>query len=85
MILVICHLQFLAENATRSGDSFFGRLIARGISVVVPDFQLFDFTASLGAGDAIVWNQLMRLTLYAIAYVVAVCSLAAFTFRRREI
>lgn len=85
MILVICHLQFLAENATGNSDSVVGRLIAGGLSVVVPDFQLFDFTGSLGSGDTIVWSEFARLTLYVIGYVVAVCCLASFTFRRREI
>jgi hypothetical protein len=85
MILVICHLQFLAENATANSDSVIARLIAASLSVTVPDFQLFDLTASLGSTDAIVWTQLTRLTFYTATYIVAVCCLAAFTFRRREI
>jgi ABC-type transport system involved in multi-copper enzyme maturation permease subunit len=85
MILVICHLQFLAENATANSNSGISRLVAVSLATVVPDFQLFDFTDSLGSGDAIVWSQLTRLALYTALYIVAVCCLAAFTFRRREI
>jgi ABC-type transport system involved in multi-copper enzyme maturation permease subunit len=85
MILVVGHLQFLAETAAQPGDSMVARLMAKTFLLVIPDFQLFDFSESLGSGHAIVWTHLVRLTFYVIGYVAAVCTLAAFAFRRREI
>lgn len=85
MILVICHLRFLAENSAQRGDSTAGRLVAKALAVGMPDFQLFDLSDSLAAGDATLWTHLLRLTVYAIGYVAAICLLAVFSFRRREI
>lgn len=85
MILVICHLQFLAQSAAESGGSVVARMSAAALSVMLPNFQLFDFSESLGAGDGLLWTQLARLTVYSAAYAAAVCVLASLAFRRREI
>lgn len=85
MILVICHLQFLAQTAAERGGSAIARMSAGALSLMLPNFQLFDFSESLGSGDGLPWTQLARLTIYAIGYAAAVCVLASFAFRRREI
>lgn len=85
MILVICHLQFLAQTAAERSSSAGALSFAWLLSVVLPNFQLFDFADSIGAGDGLDWGQLSRLTLYTGAYVVSVCAFASFAFRRREI
>jgi ABC-type transport system involved in multi-copper enzyme maturation permease subunit len=85
MIFVIGHLLFLAEAGAQRGGSNGAVLMAKGLSVVLPNFQLFDFSEALGSGDAVPWNQLARLSVYSAGYVIAVCMLASFVFRRREI
>jgi ABC-type transport system involved in multi-copper enzyme maturation permease subunit len=85
MILVICHLRFLGQSAVPRGESTAGRLLAETLEIVLPNFQLFDFSDSLASGDVIVWTHLLRLTVYAVGYVCVICVLAAFTFSRREL
>ena len=67
------------------GESTTGRLLAETLEVILPNFQLFDLSDSLAAGDVIVWAHLLRLTVYAVGYVAAICVLAAFSFSRREL
>ena len=85
LILVICHLSFLADRSAQRADSTGGRWVAELISRSVPDFRLFDLSESVGSSDVVGWGQLVRLTVYTICYGAAICSLAAFVFRRREI
>ena len=85
MILVICHLRFPGQSVGTGGESQAGRLLAETLEVILPNFQLFDFSESLASGDLMVWPHVLRLTVYAVGYVAAVCVLAAFTFSRREL
>ena len=85
MILLICQLVFLAENAAVQGGSVVARLAAKSLLLLFPNFQLFDLSDSLGAGESVAWIQLARLTTYSAGYVIVACMLAALAFRRREI
>jgi hypothetical protein len=85
MIFVIGHLLFLAESAGRQVDSGVTAFLAKVLCVVLPNFQLFDFSDLMGSGDAIPWSHVARLTGYSAMYAGAVCVLAALIFRRREI
>ena len=85
MILVICHLQFRGQSAAPGGESQAGRLLAETLEVILPNFQLFDLSESLASGDLMVWPHVLRLTVYTVGYVAAVCVLAAFTFSCREL
>ena len=84
-ILVVCHLQHLAQDAyTRAGSA--AGLIASGfISSVFPDFQVFQIADSLSAADLPVAGDVVRVTLYAFGYAAAAVGLAVVSFRRREI
>ena len=85
MFLVICHLQFLAGTAADGRGQNITRLVTKVISVSLPNFQLFDFSDSLGSGEKLAWMELGRLTLYTGGYAMATCLFAVFAFRRREI
>jgi ABC-type transport system involved in multi-copper enzyme maturation permease subunit len=85
MIFVIGHLLFLAESAGRQGGLGIRAYLAKALCVVLPNFQLFDFSDLIGSGDPIPWSQVARLAVYAVMYAGAVCLLAALIFRRREI
>lgn len=50
-----------------------------------PNFQLFDFSDGIGAGDPLPWEQLGRVIFYAMAYGGAVFGLTAVVFGRREL
>jgi len=84
-ILVICHLQYLAQDAYVRGGTWLGRIVAAGIAAVFPNFQVFALADSLSAADAPPWWHVLRVGLYALGYVAAACGLAIYSFRRREI
>jgi len=83
MFLLMGHLNFLAEAAGQRGG--ISAAIANLTTLALPNFQLFDFSEALGAGDLIPWGQLGRITVYATGYGGAVLGLAVFAFRRREL
>ena len=84
LVLVICHLQYLAQDAYARGGSLAGRLIAGGMAAVFPNFQLFNLADSMG--DAVPPSvHALRIGLYAAGYMIAACGLAVYCFRKREI
>jgi ABC-type Na+ efflux pump permease subunit len=84
-VLVICHLQYLAQDAyTRSGSSF-GQAVSGLIATLFPNFQVFGLVDSLSAADAPPWSHVARVALYALGYIGVACGLSVFSFRHREI
>lgn len=84
-VLVICHLQHLAQDAYERAGSLVGMVMSALIAAVFPNFQVLAFTDSLAAADLPGGGQLLRLIGYALGYVIVICLLAVFSFRRREI
>jgi hypothetical protein len=84
-ILVICHLQYLAQDSYARGGSVAGRIVAAGIAAVFPNFQLFTVADSLNEADAPALMHVLQIGLYGAGYIVAACGLAVFSFRKREI
>ena len=84
-ILVICHLQYLAQDAAARSGAPVGRAMATVVAWVFPNFQAFDFTTAWSADEGTTWIRLVRVTLYAAGYVSVTLALAAYSFRRREI
>jgi ABC-type transport system involved in multi-copper enzyme maturation permease subunit len=84
-VLLVCgHLQFILQNTADRGGGGVTRVAAFLVSRLVPDFQLFDLSelADDAAGQ---WMQLVRLTSYAMIYVLAGAVVAVAVFRRREL
>lgn len=84
-ILVICHLQYLAQDAYSRGGSWIGQLAGGAIAAIFPNFQLFALAESLNVADAPPLTHVVRIGVYGFGYIVAVCGLAVFSFRKREI
>lgn len=84
-ILVICHLQYLAQESYSRGGSWIGRLASGAIAAMFPNFQLFAMADSLNAADAPPLTHVIRIGVYGFGYIAAVCALAVFSFRKREI
>ena len=84
-VLVICHLQYLAQDSYARGGNLVGRIVSGGIAALFPNFQLFALADSLNAADAPPLAQVLRIGVYGLGYVVAACGLAVFSFRQREI
>ena len=84
-ILVICHLQYLAQDAYARAGSWFAQNIGGALAAVFPNFQLFALADSLNAADAPPALHVVRVVLYAAGYIVAAGALAVYCFRKREI
>jgi hypothetical protein len=85
LILVICHLQYLAQDAYARGGSWLGRFVGGGIAAMFPNFQLFTLADSLSAADAPPALHVARIGVYAFGYIAAACALAIYSFHKREI
>jgi hypothetical protein len=84
-ILVICHLQYLAQDSSAHAGSWVGRIVSGGIAAVFPNFQLFTLADPTNATDALPLAHVLRIGLYGLGYAAAVAGLAVFSFRKREI
>jgi hypothetical protein len=82
-VLVICHLQYLAEEVYAHAGSAVGTAVGSALGLLFPNFQLFNLTDDVGA--VLAWDRVVRVELYALGYVVAAGALAIYSFRRREI
>lgn len=83
-VLVVCHLQYLGQEAAARGGGA-AVLLGGALSSLFPNFQLFAPAESLAAADALPWMQVGRIALYGLGYMAAVCALTVFSFRRREL
>lgn len=84
-ILVICHLQYLAQDAYARSGAWLGRILGGLIAGIFPNFQMFALADSLAAADAPPAAHVARVVVYALGYMVVACGLAVFSFRQREI
>ncbi len=85
LVLVICHLQHLAQDAWARASGAVAWLGSAALAVVFPNFQLFNVGDRVAAGHGITADLALPICGYAITYVGVVLSLAVFAFRRREI
>jgi ABC-2 type transport system permease protein len=84
-ILVIGHVQYLAQDAYTRAAPGLARTMGAALASVFPNFQLFTLADSLVAADAPGAPQLARVVAYALGYMAIACALAVFSFRHREI
>jgi len=85
LFLVICHLQYLAQDSYARAGTLAGRLAAAGLAALFPNFQLFSLGDALAAGQSTPAAHTLRIALYALGYSAVACALAIHVFRRREI
>lgn len=84
-ILVICHLQYLAQDAYAKPSSGGARALGGAIGLIFPNFQLFNLGDDLGTGSTLPWDRVAWVSVYALGYVVAAGALTVYSFRKREI
>lgn len=85
LVLVICHLQYLARDVWERGGSGSARVAAALIGLLFPNFQLFNLGDVIAAGESLTLATILRVTAYGFAYIAVFLSLATYSFRRREI
>ncbi|MDP3068718.1 MAG: ABC transporter permease subunit [Opitutaceae bacterium] len=84
-LLVIFHLQYLAQDAYARSGTWIGRLLGSALAAMFPNFQLFALADSPQAADAPSVASVVIVCGYAAGYVLLAGALAVFSFRRREI
>ncbi len=86
LVLVVCQLQYLAHDAALGGTGP-GAAALRVLALAFPNFQLFNLGDSLvlPGADPPGAAALLRITLYALAYLPVFLLLAQWNFRHREI
>ncbi len=85
LVVLICHLQYLAHESWRRMASGVGRLGAMLVAAMFPNFQLFNVGDRIAAGEPIEAVVLGGSAGYGLLYLVVFLGLAIFVFRRREI
>jgi len=84
-LLVICHLQHLAQEVYARDSLPAVRMVARIVAAMVPNFHLFSAADVAGATDGWGASDFVRVLLYGAGYVAVAVALAAVVFRRREL
>lgn len=84
-VLVIGHLQYLAQEAYARGGTWLGEAVSRLIAALFPNFQLFALADTLVAAEAPPAGHAVRVAVYAAGYSAVALGLAVFSFRKREI
>ncbi len=85
LVLVICHLQYLARDSWQAGQGWLERLGGGLVGLVFPNFQLFSGGEWLEAGSGVSLVAAGRVAAYGLAYTAVFLVLAVWSFRRREI
>ena len=85
LIVLICHLQYLAHESWRRVASVGGRVAAFLLATIIPNFQIFNVGDRLAAGEALDASVAGGSLLYGAFYVAVFLALAILVFRRREI
>jgi hypothetical protein len=84
-VLVICHLQYLAQDSSARAGSLFARAVSGAIAAMFPNFQVFALADSLSAADMPALGHIARVGIYGLGYIAVASGLAVFSFRKREI
>ncbi|MSU65810.1 MAG: ABC transporter permease [Opitutus sp.] len=84
-ILVICHLQYLAQEVYARSGSGLARAVGGGLGLLFPNFNVFTLADSFVGTAASSWIQVTRLGIYGFGYIGVTGALAVFSFQRREI
>lgn len=84
-VLVICHLQYLARDQWSNVDNVLLAGTVRVLSLVFPNFQLFNLADEIGQGAGVSGEVALRVAGYGVAYIAVIGGLAVYSFRNREI
>jgi ABC-type transport system involved in multi-copper enzyme maturation permease subunit len=85
MVLIICHLQPLAQGVWGRSESWLTRILSGGLAVLFPNFQVFNLGDQVASGRSIALDTAVPVAAYGLGYLAVLLALAIFSFRRREI
>ncbi|MEM8867092.1 MAG: ABC transporter permease subunit [Verrucomicrobiota bacterium] len=86
-MLVICQLQYIAQDAYAHMEMGILRVLVQALSMAVPNFQLFNVGDQLvfREDDALPGMTVVSIGLYGFVYIVAFVLLSQLHFKRREL
>ncbi len=85
LVVLICHLQYLAHDSWRRLGMGLARVGAMLVALVFPNFQMFNVGDRIAAGRSLELDVFGGSAGYAALYLAVFLGLAVFVFRRREI
>lgn len=85
LVWVLGQLQYLASMAWGAYDSFVLNCGLFVISILLPNFHLYDLGDRLALGAAIEWQVYLQLFCYGSLYIALYLSLAVVSFKNREL
>jgi len=88
MVYLIGHLQSVArEQWLETGEAAHGvvRLFLAGVSVLVPDFNLYNLIDEIVAGNMVAWHSTLGVVGYSVVYVIILLTASAVVFEGRDI
>lgn len=85
LVLVVCHLQYLARESWSDGHGWIERVGGGAIGLLFPNFQLFGIEIAAGDTWSAVAGRAAAVGAYGAIYTAAFLGLAVWSFRRREI
>lgn len=84
-VLVLGHLQYLAQDAYARAGSLASRFIGAVLASVLPNFHVFSLGDPLSNAAEMSGPHLAQVTLYGFGHLGVACALTVFSFGRREI
>lgn len=85
LVVLICHLQYLAHESWRRMAAGVARLGAMLVAAVFPNFQMFNVGDRIAAGQPLDGTVLAGSAAYGAIYLAAFLALAVWVFGRREV
>lgn len=85
LVVLICHLQYLAHDSWRRMAGGIARAGTWLLAVMFPNFQVFNVGDRIAAGEALAAQVVGGAMAYGTLYVGVFVGLAIFVFSRREI
>jgi len=88
MVYLIGHLQSVArEQWTASGEmkQWLVKFFLAAVSLLIPDFNLYNLIDEIVAGNAVHWRSTLEVTGYSVVYIFILLVAASLTFEGRDI
>ncbi len=82
--LVICQLHPVLTELVAQTEGRVPRALGAVVVSLLPNFQAFDVTAALAAGEPLSWAQVGRLFIYGAGHTLIALAVATVAFRHRE-
>lgn len=85
LAVLICHLQYLAQDSWREAESVILKALAWVFAVAVPNFQIFSVGDAAADGQIIPWSLVGVIVAYSLLYVAVFQVVSWICFEKREI